>query len=115
MRTKIILAAALLSVTAATQALTLEQSRGMVYAHCAGVYMAASSVAFEQNRTGDYEKMSRLLSLASDGATTRIGNSKTTDIAESSVTQLLKAYRKNPILAEDKIAKESLTCSEYFK
>ena len=57
MRTKIILAAALLSVTAASQALTLEQSRGMVYAHCAGVYMAASSVAFEQNRMSDYETM----------------------------------------------------------
>ena len=115
MRTKIILAAALLSVTAASQALTLEQSRGMVYAHCAGVYMAASSVAFEQNRMSDYEEMSRLLSLASDEATSRIGNGKTTDIAESSVTMLLNAYRKNSLLGQDKIAKERLTCSKYFE
>ena len=77
--------------------------------------MAASSVAFEKNRTDEYEAMSRLLSLASDAATVRIGDSKTTDIGESTVTRLLNAYRKNPVLGAAVIARKCTECAKYFE
>ena len=115
MRTKTLLAVTLLTMAASSNALTLEESRGMVYAHCAGVYMAASSVAFEKNHTDEYDATSRLLSQASDAATVRIGDSKTTDIAEYSVTSLLNSYRRNPILGEDKIARARSECAKYFE
>jgi glycerol dehydrogenase-like iron-containing ADH family enzyme len=115
MNLKQILVAGLLATTGSANALTLEQSRGMVYAECAGAYMAAASVAFDQNRTTDYERSSRLLDLASEQASIRIGDGRTTDIAEATVSRLLNEYRKNPLVAIDTIATECSACSEYFR
>ena len=115
MRTKTILAVAAMAVAGGANALTLEQSRGMVYAGCAGVYMADASVAYGQNRTEDYYAANRLLTQASEAASNRIGDGKTTDIGEATVARLLNAYKKNPILGEDLIAKERLVCSKIFE
>ena len=115
MRTKTILAVAGLVLASSAHALTLEQSRGMTYAWCAGVYMAESSVAYGQNRMEDYYLANRLLTQASEAASSRIGDAKTTDIGESTVSRLLNLYKRNPILGEDKIAKERLECAKYFE
>lgn len=115
MRTKTILAVAALTVAGGANALTLEQSRGMTYAWCAGVYMADASVAYGQNRMEDYEAANRLLIQASEAASSRIGDSKTTDIGESTVSRLLNLYKRNPILGEDKIDRERGECAKYFE
>jgi predicted DNA-binding protein len=115
MAAKKLLAVALMVAAGSSQALTLEQSRGMVYAQCAGVYMAEASVAYGQNRMEDYYLAERLLTAASTGASERIGDGRTTDIGEATVARLLNAYKKNPILGEDLIAKERLTCSKIFE
>ena len=115
MRNKAILAVLALTAAGSAGALTLEQSRGAVYAQCAGVYMAEASVAYRQNRMEDYSQAERYLEAASEAATVRIGDAKTTKIGESTVTRLLNLYHKNPVLGEDRIARERTPCAEYFE
>jgi hypothetical protein len=114
MKIKQILVIALLVATGSANALTLEQSRGMMYARCAGVYMTEASIAFGQNRMEDYEAAERLLSVASTEASERIGDGRTTDIGEATVSRLLNLHRKNPTLAKTQISKERLTCQDLF-
>jgi hypothetical protein len=115
MNLKQVLVTGLLVATGSANALTLEQSRGMMYARCAGVYMTEASIAFGQNRMEDYEQASNLLATASIEASDRIGDAKTTDIGEATVSKLLNAYRKNPISSKKTITKERLACSEIFE
>lgn len=115
MNAKKLLVVAALSISGASHALTLEQSRGMIYAQCAGVYMTLSSIAFDQNNTQEYQRASDLLAVASAKATDRIGDSRTTDIGEATVYRLLTLYRKNPTAGKAQINKERSQCREFFE
>jgi hypothetical protein len=115
MTTKLVLAGALMALSTGASALTQEQSRGMIYARCAGTYLAAASVAYKQNDTQDYNLFERLVTVASAGATVRIGDVQTTKIGENTANRLLDLYQRNPILGEDRIARERDACAPHFE
>jgi hypothetical protein len=112
---KKLLLVAVLSLSGGAHALTLDQSTGMVYAGCAGVYMAESSIAYSTNRTDDYDRAQALLDQASGRASDLIGDGRTTDIGEATVTRLLNSYRKNPAAGLALVANERAVCREIFE
>ena len=115
MNAKKFLVVAALSLSSGAHALTLDQSTGMVYAGCAGVYMAESSIAYSTNRTDDYDRAQALLDQASGRASDLIGDGRTTDIGEATVTRLLNSYRKNPATGLALVANERAVCREIFE
>jgi hypothetical protein len=113
MKSKILLATLMLGISTAN-ALTYEQSRGMVYAKCAGVYMAENSISFGKNRSSDTTSTDRKLDFSSEQATLRLGDAKTEQIGDKTAHLLITLYRKNNTSGAERVTKELLMCDRFL-
>jgi hypothetical protein len=113
MKSKILLATLMLGIGTAN-ALTYEQSLGMVHAKCAGVYLAEVSITYGKNRSINTSQIDKKLDFASEQATLRIGDAKTEQIGDKTAHFLINLYQKNNTSGAQRLTKELLMCDQFL-
>jgi predicted HNH restriction endonuclease len=103
----------ILLISSNAQALTLQQSEGMVAAQCAGTYFSDLVIADRQGLDREDELRSKV-TFASGISQDLIGNVRTEILAESAVTELINAYERNAKLGYAKITAASKDCDAFL-